>query len=58
MPTYIIRKIDPELWAKAKARALDEDHSLRGIILTLVDLYTQVGLEPLRQAAKVRSSDS
>jgi hypothetical protein len=56
MPTYIIRKIDPELWAKA--RALDEDHSLRGILLTLVELYTQVGLEPLRQAAKVRSSDS
>ena len=42
--TFLLDHIDPDLWARAKQRAETEGHSLRWIVLTLVDHYAQHGL--------------
>lgn len=39
MPNYILRNIDPDLWAKVKARAASEGRPLRWLILKLLELY-------------------
>jgi len=36
---YILRTIDPALWARVKARALTDGMPLRGVILKLLALY-------------------
>lgn len=55
MKNYILRKIDPDLWAKVKARSKAEGITLRAIILKLLALYGagQVTLS----AGKVRTSE-
>jgi hypothetical protein len=37
--TYLLRDIDPETWAKVKARAGREGHSLRWVLLKLIRAY-------------------
>ena len=44
MGAYILRNIDPTLWAKAKARAAKEGRGLRWVILTLIAWYADHGL--------------
>lgn len=47
MATYILRKIDPELWAKFKARAAAEgrgERGLRALVLKLIEDYIVHGL--------------
>ena len=39
MPAYILRAIDPTLWATVKARADIDGMPLRAIILKLLALY-------------------
>jgi hypothetical protein len=39
LSSYILRSIDPELWAKVKARSALEGIPLRAIILKLLELY-------------------
>lgn len=39
MPTYILRTIPPELWARVKARSESDQIPLRAVILALLDLY-------------------
>lgn len=39
MPSYILRKIDPDLWARLKTRSQAEGLPLRTIILKLLELY-------------------
>lgn len=39
MPSYILRTIDPDLWARVKARSEAEGIPLRAIILKLLELY-------------------
>lgn len=39
MPAYILRAIDPALWATVKARAQQDGMPLRAVILLLLDLY-------------------
>lgn len=39
MPAYILRTIDPALWATVKARAAEDGMPLRAIILKLLALY-------------------
>lgn len=44
MAAYILRNIDPELWAKAKKRAAGEGRGLRWVILALIHYYAEKGL--------------
>lgn len=44
MPSYILRKIDESLWARVKARAEQEGHPLRWVILQLLARYADKGL--------------
>lgn len=44
MPDYILRNIDPKLWAQFKERAESEGRSLRWIILELIRRYIKDGL--------------
>lgn len=39
MPAYILRRIDPDLWARVKARSKADGIPLRAIILKLLALY-------------------
>lgn len=39
MASYILRDVDPDLWARVKARAETEGRSLRGLILWLLTKY-------------------
>jgi hypothetical protein len=41
MPSYILRTIDPDLWARVKARSEAEGIPLRAIILKLLALYAE-----------------
>ena len=44
MPSFIIRHIDPELWQAVKARAAQEGHPLRWVLLALLREYLTHGL--------------
>jgi hypothetical protein len=44
MPSYILRTIDPDLWARVKARSEAEGIPLRAIILKLLALYAEGAL--------------
>jgi hypothetical protein len=39
MPSYILRSIDPDLWARFKARSEDEGIPMRALILLLIEAY-------------------
>lgn len=39
MPAYILRRIDPDLWARVKARSEAEGIPIRAITLKLLALY-------------------
>lgn len=39
MSSYILRKIDPDLWARVKARSDSDGMPLRAIILKLLEMY-------------------
>ena len=39
MPSYILRTIDPDLWARFKARAEQDGIPMRALILKLIALY-------------------
>lgn len=39
MPSYILRNMDPELWARFKARSEQDGIPMRALILKLVELY-------------------
>jgi hypothetical protein len=41
MSSYILRTIDPTLWARVKARSEAEGIPLRAIILKLLALYAE-----------------
>ena len=41
MPSYILRTIDPDLWARVKARSAQDGIPLRAIILKLLEMYAQ-----------------
>lgn len=41
MPSYILRTIDPDLWARVKSRSEAEGIPLRAIILKLLALYAE-----------------
>ena len=41
MPSFILRTIDPTLWATVKAQATLDGMPLRGVILHLLRLYAQ-----------------
>lgn len=56
MPSYILRNIDPDLWARVKARSETEGIPLRAVILKLLESYAagKVGLV----GARTRPSQS
>jgi hypothetical protein len=39
MPSYILRKINPELWARFKARSESEGIPMRALMLKLIEAY-------------------
>lgn len=39
MPSYILRNIDPDLWARFKARSEAEGIPMRALVLLLVEAY-------------------
>lgn len=39
MPSYILRTIDPDLWARVKARSEADGVPMRAVILKLLALY-------------------
>lgn len=41
MPDFLIRKIDPALWARVKARAEKQDLPLRTVVLQLLRAYAK-----------------
>lgn len=50
--TYILRKLDPQLWAKFSDRANAEGRGLRYVVLRLIEIYSQVGLAAIEKAVK------
>jgi hypothetical protein len=42
--TYLLRDIDPKLWAKVQAKAKSEGRTARGVILLLLAYYAKHGL--------------
>lgn len=44
MPDFLLRKIDPKLWAKVKARAAKDGHTLRVVLMRLLASYVKDGL--------------
>ncbi len=44
MSSYILRTIDPVLWARVKARAEQDGYPLRRVILALLALYADGGV--------------
>ena len=53
MAAYILRNIDPDLWARVKARSQAEGIPLRAIILKLLEFYAQGALSIV--ATRLRS---
>ena len=43
MISYTLRRIDPELWKRAKAQAAYEGRTLRFVILQLLHVYAKHG---------------
>jgi hypothetical protein len=39
MPSYILRSIPPELWARFKARSESEGIPMRALMLKLIEAY-------------------
>lgn len=49
MASFIIRKIDDGLWEKVKAQATKEGRPLRWLLLRLLALYAEHGLDALER---------
>lgn len=43
MPSFIIRKIDQALWDQFKAKAAQEGHALRHVMMSLMGVYARKG---------------
>ena len=46
MPTFMFRKIDPELWRRVKSRAAADGLTIQGLMTWLMQLYAKRGLSP------------
>lgn len=44
MPSYILRNIDPDLWARVKARSEKDGIPMRTIIFALLEHYVEHGV--------------
>ena len=49
MPSFILRKIDPDLWERVKAQATKEGRPLRWVLLRLLAVYAVKGLDALER---------
>ncbi len=49
MASFIIRKIDADLWASVKAQSEKEGRPLRWLLIRLLALYAKHGLEALER---------
>ena len=45
-PVYQLERVPPDLWRRAKARAALDGHSLRAVVLALLDEYAAGTLTP------------
>jgi hypothetical protein len=55
MATYMLRAIDPALWARVKARAASEGRPLKSLFLALLADYASHGLRQDDRRARLRS---
>jgi hypothetical protein len=55
--TYLLRQIPDDLWVLVKRRAAVEGHSLRFIVLQLLEAYVRSGLPPRTPRDWSRLSD-
>lgn len=44
MASFILRKVEDDLWSKFRERAQREGHTLRWVILTLIAYYIRHGV--------------
>lgn len=44
MASFILRKVDDELWAQFRERAQRDGHTLRWVLLTLIQHYIRHGM--------------
>lgn len=44
MSNFLLRNIDPGVWAKVKDRAAKEGRTLRGVLILLIAYYAKHGL--------------
>ena len=44
MPSYILRNLDDDFWAKFKKRAEKDGHPLRWVIVSLIEFYVRHGM--------------
>lgn len=44
MPTFMLRRVDSDLWARVKARAAGDRVTLQGLLVWLMELYAKRGL--------------
>jgi len=47
---YALRRIDLELWGQVRSRAKDEGRAVRFVILALLRLYQEHGLDAIKKA--------
>jgi hypothetical protein len=51
MSTFLLKTIDPDTWAKVKARAALDRTNLRRLFYWWLDIYARKGLSVFEQAA-------
>ena len=51
---YLLRGIDDALWQRFKARAATEGRGLKFVVLRLVELYTEQGLQAIEEAVEMK----
>lgn len=44
MKSYLLRSVTEDLWKKVKARSLHEGHSIRFVLVKLLEHYVAKGL--------------
>lgn len=54
MSSYILRTIDPDLWARVKTRSESESLPLRAIILALLEMYADGRINVKTAATKAK----
>lgn len=55
MPMFVLKDIDPALWARVRARLQADGYRIRDVALRLFELYADRGLSALERAGDERA---